>query len=158
MQSTEDAPILRYDNILVSPRGVTEVHDKKIVLFVPSAEINNMILKFGRSEHRPIVSMLIGILFILIGIYGLVYLFLAPAAFRYEIGMLLFGVMGDSIVFDALKKRYYLEVYKTKGMCRLVFSKNAKLKDIQDFFGKIRGVYKHQIAEDAHLLLRPERQ
>ncbi len=149
---------MRYDNILVSSRGITEVHGKKLVLFVPAAEIDHIILKFGRSEHRPIVSLSIGIVLMLIEIYGLVYLILAPAGFRYEVGMILFGVMGGSVVFDALKKRYFLEIYKTKGMCRLVFSKNARLMDIQDFFGKIRAAYQHQITEDAHLLLRPERQ
>ena len=94
----------------------------------------------------------------LVGIYGLTYLILAPAGFRYETGMMILGVIGGTIIFDALKKRYFLEVYKIKGMCRLVFSKNAKLRDIQDFFVKIKAIYKHDIMEDSHLLLRPERQ
>ena len=158
MQTTEDTQILRYDNILVSKRGITEVHDKKVVLFVPSAEIDHVILKFGRSEHRPIVSLSIGIIMTLVGIYGLTYLILAPAGFRYETGMIVLGAISGTIIFDALKKRYFLEVYKIKGMCRLVFSKNAKLNDIQDFFVKIRAIYQHQITEDPHLLLRPERQ
>src|SRR5690348_3500904 len=61
MQSSEDKPILKCDNILVSTRGMAETHAKKVVIFVPAVEIDRITLKFGRSDYRPILTMSIGV-------------------------------------------------------------------------------------------------
>jgi hypothetical protein len=49
----EEIPILKYDNLLVSSRGITETDGSKVILFVPSAEIESIEVKFGRSDHSP---------------------------------------------------------------------------------------------------------
>ena len=82
MQETEENLTLRYDNIIVSQRGITEADGRKVVLFVAAAEIEKLVLKFGRADHRPIVSFLIGTLLTLVGFYGLANLILAPKGFR----------------------------------------------------------------------------
>src|SRR5258706_12900021 len=125
MQANVENPTLKYDNLVVSSRGLAGTDGKKIVLFVPPAEVDHIILKFGRADHRPIASLSIGIVFSLIGFYGLIELFLAPRGLRYEMGMVFFGVVGGSIIFDSLKKRYFLEVHKSNDVCRLIFSKKA---------------------------------
>jgi len=149
MPATEATPVLKCDNILVSSRGMTETMANKVVIFVPTAEIDRISLKFGRSDHRPMVSLSLGIILASVGIYGLIYLVLAPRGYRFEIAMMFFGAIGGTIIFDTLKKRYFFEVYKKSGNCRLVFSRQARLKDIQDFCDQIRTVYKYQITDDA---------
>jgi hypothetical protein len=129
----DDKPILKYDNILVSSRGMTETEAKKVLIFVPAAEIRRITLKYGRADHRPILTMSIGIGITLFGIFGLIELIEAPRGFRYELGMVAFGLVGGSMVFDSLKHRFFFDVQKKKGMCRLVVSKNVQKKDIQDF-------------------------
>jgi hypothetical protein len=95
-----------------------------------------------------VASLSIGIVFSLIGFYGLIELFLAPRGLRYEMGMVFFGVVGGSIIFDSLKKRYFLEVHKSNDVCRLVFSKKAQLNDIQNFCNKVRTTYQFKIEEN----------
>jgi hypothetical protein len=148
MQTQETTSVLKCKNILISLRGLAEVDGKKVVLFVPAAEIDHVILKYGKAEHRPILALLMGVIFALVGVCGLVELILAPRGLRYELGMMFFGFIGGSIIYDALKKRHFLEVHKIKGNCRLVFSKTAPLKDIQDFCEKARVTYKYKITED----------
>jgi hypothetical protein len=147
MQSTEEKPVLRYDNIFVSPRGVAEVHGSKTVILIPAEEISRINLKFGRAEHRPIFSMSIGLILVLVGLAGLVEFFLAMQGYRYELGMMAFGILGGSMVHDTLKQRYFLEVQKTKGMARLVFSKNALREGVQDFCKNVTATYGHQITD-----------
>ncbi len=149
MQSTDDKPILRCDNILVSSRGMAETHAKKVVIFVPTAEIDRVTLKFGRSDYRPILTMSIGVVLALTGVFGLTEFIVAPRGFRYELGMVAFGLVGGSMIFDTLKKRYFFEVHKKKGTCRLVLSKNAQKKDIQEFCDKVRLIYKYEITDSA---------
>ncbi|MDD5140488.1 MAG: zinc ribbon domain-containing protein [Verrucomicrobiales bacterium] len=149
---SEAKPVLKYDNILVSSRGIAEVHAKRVMIFVPTPEINRVTLKFGRSDHYPILTLSIGIALALVGIFGLTELFEAPRGFRYELGMIAFGLIGGSMIFDTLKKRYFFEVHKRKGVCRLVLSKNAQEKDIQDFCDKVRLTYKHEITDSSKLL------
>jgi hypothetical protein len=145
----EDKPVLRCDNILVSPRGIAETAGKKVVFFVRANDIERIMVNFGRSDHRPIVSISIGAILALIGIFGLVEFFIATRGYRYELGMVAFGLIGASLIFDALKKRYFFEVFKRKGTCRLVLSKHAQKTDVQNFCQKVRSIYKYDITDVA---------
>jgi hypothetical protein len=147
IQSKEDKPILKCDNILISSRGMAETHAKKVVIFVPTVEIDRITLKFGRSDYRPILTMSIGVVLALVGIFGLTKFIVAPRGFRYELGMFAFGLIGGSMIYDTLKKRYFFEVHKRKGNCRLVLSKNAQEKDIREFCDKVRLIYKYEITD-----------
>lgn len=147
MQPTDAAPILKCHNIFVSPRELAEGDGKRAVLFVPAAEVDRIVLKFGNAEYRPMVSLLIGGALALLGLAGLVELIIAPRGWRYELGMIFFGLIGGSLVFDATKRRYFLEIHKAKGVCRLVFTRQASRQEVQDFCEKIRGEYKYNINE-----------
>jgi hypothetical protein len=140
---------VRYDNIIASARGITEAHGKKVVIFVPAGEINRITLKFGRSEHRPVISLSIGILLAVAGGLGLVELFLAPRGFRYELGMMFFGALGGSLIFDTMKERYFLEVEKKNGICRLVFSKHANEQEIDSFCKTAKASFDYHIHDSA---------
>lgn len=148
METEQSLPVLKCKNVVVSSRGLAEVDGKKLVLFVPASDVDHIVLKFGKSEHRPLVSLLIGTVLGLVGVAGLMELILAPSGLRYELGMIFFGVVGGSIIFDGLKARHFFEVHKTKGNTRLVFSKETPLSEIQDFCGKVRGTYKYKITEE----------
>jgi hypothetical protein len=145
----EDKPVLRCDNILVSSRGVAETAGKKVVIFVPTNDIERISVNFGRSDHRPIITISIGAIFALVGVFGLIEFFVATRGYRYELGMVAFGLIGASLIFDALKKRYFLEVHKKKGTTRLVLSKHTQKTDIQDFCEKVRTIYKYDITDAA---------
>jgi hypothetical protein len=147
MPTEEEKPILRCDTVLVSPRGIAETHGKKAVIFVPAAEIERITLKFGRPEHRPIVSLVIGAVFVLVGIVGIIEFIRSMRGYRYEIGMMAFGAIGGTIIFDALKERYFFEVHSKKDVRRLVFSKHAQKKEIDDFCNRVSAIYKYQISE-----------
>jgi hypothetical protein len=148
MKSPEDVPTLKYDNIVAAPRGLIESQGGKIITLVPVSEINWVTLRFGRPDQRPVLSLVVGILVSAVGLYGVGGLLLAPDGYRYELAMVTLGLIGAFMIFDTLKKRFYLDVTKKKGCSRLVFSKDAQLPDIQEFCEQVRTVYKHQIAED----------
>ena len=148
IQDPESALILRCDNVLVSSRGLTEAEGKRVILFVPFDEVDHIILKFGRAEHSPIISLGLGGVLSAIGIYGLIAIISKPAGLRYDLGMIAFGAIGGALIFDALKKRYFLEVHKRKGLCRLIFSRSAKLNEIQGFCDEVRTAYKFKISSE----------
>ncbi len=126
---------------------MTEVHGKRIAVFVPAAELQQVSLQFGRSEHRPLVSISIGIVFALVGLCGLIYLILAPAGYRFESGMIAMGLIGGSLIHDATKQRFFLEVSAKKAVSRLVFSKHAQLKDIQALCHQAKAAFGYEINE-----------
>jgi hypothetical protein len=148
MQNAETSPVLKYCNIVVSQRGLAEADGKKAVLFVPAAEVDRIILKFGKAEHRPFVSLLIGMVFTLVGVFGLIELIIATRSWRFDIGLMFLGVIGLSLIFDSIKQRYFFEVHKSKGLCRLVFSKSASLAEIQNYCAKIKEAYCYKITEE----------
>jgi hypothetical protein len=148
MQNAEASPVLKYCNIVVSQRGLAEADGKKVVLFVPAAEVDRIILKFGKAEHRPLVSLLIGLVFTLVGVFGLIELIIATRSWRFDIGLMFLGVIGLSLIFDSIKQRYFFEVHKSKGHCRLFFSKSASLSEIQNYCAKIKEAYPYEMLEE----------
>lgn len=148
MAPSEEKPVLKYDTIAVSSRGIAETHGKKIVLFVPANEINRITLKHGKSAHRPILSIGIGGVLALAGLLGLVKFCVAPGGYRYELGLVAFGLIGASMIFDTFKERYFLEVEQKKGPCRLIFSKGAQKGEIDDLCNKIKATYQYPIADE----------
>jgi hypothetical protein len=147
MQPPENKETVKYDNIVVSSRGVAETSGKKVVIFVPSADIERITLNYGKSDQRPIFSMSLGIVFALVGVFGLVEFVLSPGGYRYELAMIAFGLIGASFIKDALKQGYFLEVYSKKGARRLILSKHAEQSAVQEFCNKVRTVYKYEIAD-----------
>jgi hypothetical protein len=115
MQHAEENQNLRCDNILVTPRGIAETCGKKVMIFVPAAEVERITLKYGRSDHRPVFSLSVGLIFALIGVWGLIEFIIATRGYRYELGMVAFGIIGGSLISDTLKQRYFLEVQSSKG-------------------------------------------
>lgn len=145
MEPSGAKPVLRYDNVVISADGMTEAHGRKMVIFVPAADIERVTLKFGRPEHNPIVSLTIGIVMLLVGIAGLALFFVGHKANRYYLGLVAFAFIGGSLIFDTLKQRYFLEIQTKKDSRRLVFSKDAQRSDIADLCAKARMAYKYQI-------------
>ncbi|CAN5828501.1 hypothetical protein BH09VER1_BH09VER1_42200 [soil metagenome] len=138
---------LRYDNLGASARGLAEIHRDKIVLFARAADIDQVLLKFGHSSHRPILTSALGLLFIPIGAYGLIECLFSPAGFRYEIGLIALGIIGGSLIYDTLKKRYFLEVHHRKEISRLICSRHATRQGVTDFVARIEAAYQYKIAQ-----------
>ncbi len=138
---------MKCNTIWVSPDGIAEIDANKIVILVPATEIERITLRFGRSEHRPIVTFILGGVLSLGGVFGVILLIVAPGAFRYEMGLLVFGVIGSSLIFDALKQRYFLEVRRKRDDRRLVFSKVVQKKEIEEFCERARAVYGYDITD-----------
>lgn len=148
MQSTEEKPTLKCDHIVMAQRGIAEVHGRKTILFVPAEEITRIKLRFGRPEHRPMVSISIGLILAVTGVWGVYLFFAGNKGNRYYLGLVAIGIIGGSLIFDALKQRYFLEVENKKGMCRLVFSKDVKSGDIADFCNKIKTSYNYEVIDE----------
>jgi hypothetical protein len=140
---------LKFDNIVVSARGIAETSGKKVVIFVPSADIERITVNYGRSDQRPIVSISIGIAFVIVGAFGLAEFVLAPRGYRYELAMVAFGLIGGSLIHDAVKQRYFLEVYNKKGTRRLVLTKHARKNSVKEFCNNVRTIYKYEITYTA---------
>jgi len=145
MDEPENTPSLKYDNLGASTRGLAEIHRNKIVLFARANQIESIFLKFGHSSHRPVLSSIVGIIFLPIGLYGLVECLFAPAGFRYEIGLIALGIIGGSLIHDTLKKRFYLEVHHRSEVSRLICSRHATREGITDFVAKIQAAYQYKI-------------
>ena len=133
MPTDEAQPILKCDNILVSPRGIAEVHGNKVMVFVPASGIDRITLRFGRSDHHPVLSLSIGLALAVAGMGGLYWFVVSPGGWRYELGLAAMGVIGGSVVFDTMKQRFYFEVHKRSGARRLILSKQLKNSRCETF-------------------------
>ncbi|HEV7405417.1 MAG TPA: hypothetical protein VGO11_20910 [Chthoniobacteraceae bacterium] len=145
MSSPEPPARLQYDNLVVSPRGISELHGRKVMLFVPGPQIERMTLRFGRTDHRPLLTLTAGLLLAAVGVLGIVQFGVSPKGIRWELGMVALGGLGASMIYDTLKQRYFLAVHQRKLDSHLVFSKRAQREEIQAFCDRIREVYRYDI-------------
>ncbi len=151
MSIAESRPVLKYDSIVVSQRGISEIDARREIVFVAAAEIEEITLKFGRSAHSPLTTLCIGSALLLVGFWGLAAFLESPAGFRYEIGAMGMGAIGGSLIFDTLKKRYFFEV-RAKGQARrLVLSKRAQLSELVDFCSQVEEKYELRICRKSLL-------
>lgn len=127
-----------------------EADGNALIQLVPRADIDRVVLRFGGAEHRPIVSLTLGVVLSSVGLVGLLFLFTGIPA-RVKLGMIAFGAVGGSVLFDTAKKRYFFEVHGKKGMRRLVFSRKATLSEIRTFCAKIQAEFPLPLIEDAAL-------
>lgn len=145
MDASENTLSLKYDRLGASARGLAEIHRNKIVLFARASQIEEILLKFGHSSHRPVLTAIVGLIFVPIGLYGLIECLFSPAGFRYEIGLIALGIIGGSLIYDTLKNRFYLEVHHRKTVSRLICSRHATREGIIDFVAKIEKAYQYKI-------------
>lgn len=148
METPESLPSLRYDNLVASPRGLGEAHRNKIVLFVRATEIEQILLRFGHSSHRPVLSTIVGLIFLPIGLYGLYECLFTLGGLRYEIALIGLGIIGGSLVHDTLKRRFYLEVHHRKShTARLICSRKATVTEVRGYCTKVSEAFHYQITD-----------
>jgi hypothetical protein len=143
------ADYIECENILVSERGVFEVQAGKQIDGVTRRDIEAIRVGYASAANRPILEGIIGAALSVLGIKGILLCYVSLKGLLHYVILIVLGVIGASMLWDVLKRRYVLYVRARTGRThKLSFSVGAYPADIEIFFKKVRERFGLEIISD----------
>ena len=152
--------VLRLSSVEISDSQIAEIDGNRLMEALPREQIVSMSLQRGIKSERPIIEIVIGTIFILIG--GYIFLPMlsdllnaisfGPVESRYGarkfVAMgLVFIPLGIYLIFDALRKRYFLLIATRTGKKRkIVFNTDISYSELRSFIDQARTKYGYHIS------------
>jgi hypothetical protein len=153
---------VRLSSVEITAASVTEIDGKQVIVSLPRDQIVSLTMQKGIKSERPIVDIVIGAVLILMGVYIFLPMlsglcspsFLEPQNnlnSRYTpMHFVVMGLVpipiGIYLIFNALQKRYFLQIYTTKGMKRkIVFNDDISYSEIRSFIEQAQSKYGYHI-------------
>lgn len=107
LSSTE----VRFLNIVVSEKGLSEFAGNRRVVFIARDRVQLVEIKHGLQAERPLLQGITASLLLLLGTVGAFVLTDGGlAALRWGLGFLFFGALGAWLLWESLRRGYYLRV------------------------------------------------
>lgn len=131
--------------MIASLRGITETDRGRQVLHVAKPGITAITLRHGCSSHRPLLELILGLAFLLTGLWGLPALIRNPGAFRIDLMFVFLGLIGAMMLFDVMKRRFFLEIVSGNTTTKIPFSKDADITQIREFCSNLEHKWQYNV-------------
>ena len=135
---TADVSDLNYLTIRISEKGISEVHSKRIVLFIPKSEIQNIELRSGSARKIHCYSLDLALCCPAGGIYGLRSLLSGNLLFRFALALVVFGCVGAWMIWETLQRQTYLLVVTASDSRKVIFKGKIEREDLTKFLEQAR--------------------
>jgi hypothetical protein len=135
---------LEHGGIRFSTDLIAELDRGRSVIRIPREDVRRIALCWGFQAPRPFVQAVLGIGLLLAGIYILVRIIMELMAHggqvvgRLLIGLVIVGLLGGWLLFEAFKRGYYLEVRTEKRTEKLRFNRRLSRAEIEEFVASVR--------------------
>ena len=146
----------RLENIEISETGISEYERDRKIITIPAENIDRVLIKYGFSEERPIISVLVGLVLLIpgtgFGLLPLIKIFL-----RMLRGELIYGnlwimafalpliLIGLLYIKNAFRYGYYLKITNDGKYRKLPFGKSVNETDVYKFVKDCGRTYKYNI-------------
>jgi hypothetical protein len=123
---------------------LAEVDRGHPVIRIPREDVLRIALRWGFQAARPVVQAVLGIGLLLAGVYILLKIILELMAHGGEvegkllIGLVIVGLLGGWLFFEAFKRGFYLEVLTGKRAEKLRFDRRLSLSEIEVFLASVQ--------------------
>ena len=106
--TSNNASRVQYLNIVVSESGIREMNENRCVVFMPREKIVRLEIKQGLQAERPLGQVIAGLILVILGILGITML--GTPLILWGAGFLFFGALGAWLLWESLRRGYYLRV------------------------------------------------
>jgi hypothetical protein len=148
--------IKRLGNIEISENSVSEYDRNFKAVVIPKEEITTISLEHGFSEERPIISIIIGLITMVLGIgLGLLPILqmlqrsISGEYVHGNMGIFAFSVpllfIGGWFILKALRYNYFLKVDTTNRTRKMPFGKSIEKTAIQSFIEDCNSILGYNI-------------
>ena len=125
---------VRFLNVVFSEKGVSEFAGKRRVVFISRDKIQIIETDYGWQAERPLLQVITSLLLVLLGTGGAVILADGGlAVFRWGVGFLFFGVLGAWLLWQSLRRGYYLRVVCSDDLRKLAIHGRIQKKEFREF-------------------------
>jgi hypothetical protein len=163
-----ETTIIKYATVQFTPDKLVEFGSKvqsREVLSIPRDDIEKIVLKYGLASERPIIDVLIGSGFLLVGLFISIPLLFSyfselsqgtsvrPAGAKFVGFGLMFIPFAIMFFYLALRKRYYFYVQLRKDKRKIVFHGEVYPVHIRSFIREANSKLGWQIRIDKSVSL-----
>jgi len=142
--NVQEGESLEHGGIRFSADLLAELDRGHPIIRIPREDVRRIALLWGFQAPRPVVQAVLGIGLLLAGIYILVKIILELMAHggnvlgKLLIGLVIVGLLGGWLFFEAFKRGYYLEVRTEKRVEKLRFDRRLSRDEIEEFIASVR--------------------
>jgi hypothetical protein len=143
---------LEYGGVRVTATAIAELDGKRALVTVKRADIQRVVLRWGRQSRRAFGLLLFGAVLLLLGLTSAL-LFLGAisddgnGADIWGWGATL-AIIGGWAVYDALRRGFFLEIDGPPAGRRLCFRRRAGRRKIDEFLTEAERRFGYQIDRD----------
>lgn len=144
MANVQGSESLEKGGIRFSEKLLAELDRGRPVVRITRGDVRHIALRWGFQAPRPFVQTVLGAGLLLGGVFILVKIILELRAHggeisgRLLIGLVIVGLFGGWLLFEAFKRGYYLEVRTEKRAEKLRFSRQLSREEIEEFIASVR--------------------
>ncbi len=148
---THESKTISYLNIEINDKTITEMDDINIVIQLPVDEINTISYKYGCTAERPLVNIILGIIFIGSGLHSLpsIYYWFTEGGtiteFDFVIPML--SVLGLWLISTVVISRHYLHVFTVNDSRKLILRGDVVRDELDCFLTQIYDAIKIEVTD-----------
>jgi hypothetical protein len=130
-----------FASVRIGEDGLAEMDGQRRLLFIPKNEVHGLELVHASGAERPILTVLVGVVVLLVALFPFVFLF-----FVFMLGghmevhlfwLSAFGILGVWLLNFAIRSRYVLLVHTPAGRRKLVFHQSAAGGDVVRFVTEV---------------------
>jgi hypothetical protein len=134
-----DAPeFFKCSDVIASDRGIIETEAGRQMQLVPRESIRSITLRYGSAAHRPVLEMIAGMALTSASVFDLSRIVVTGKWSRYDIGILVFGLIGGYMIYSVARKTHYLHIITDSTHFKIRFSPNATKEEIKLFCETIK--------------------
>lgn len=138
-----------YCGILFTPDAIRELDGRRTVTTVQRSAVITISLRYGFQARSPAVQTGCGLLLFAIGLFpvaGIIQWLQQGGTMLIEAIMLtLLILFGGWIIYDSLRRGYYLQIQEDNASRKLMFTRRAKLPEIRSFLHQVHHAFAYDI-------------
>jgi hypothetical protein len=129
---------IQYLGVRFSLEGMANMHGARTVLSISKQDLRRIRLEYGVPGERWWLELLIGLVLLgVVGLQGLSFLsWLVFGGKMYDVCFvipLICAGAGGWLVWDAVRKQWYLAVETDQKVCKVSFDENPKIAELSAF-------------------------
>ncbi len=145
--------ILECRGIRMTPEGIGVIESGRVVLTLLKSDVQRIILRRGMQAQHPVIQLIFGIVLLVTGLIPLPFMVFFPdvgvIAMKLGVGALVLVILGGWLLFESLRRGYFLDVETKSGWKKLPLSKGHDIVEFESFLRAAKDTLGYPIEADA---------
>lgn len=141
--------VKEYNGIRFEKNKILNLQDNIPFKVIERDKIKSLIFKFGFLSKLPLIHFLLGISFVIFGLFAVRFTFIwlteGGLAYDFQLIFILALPFGLWVIYDGLKKGYYLEIIYDSKKEKMFFNKKISTEELYPIINEVEQLFNYRI-------------